>query len=260
MAEVISLSVVNRDWRVPCYEATGQVARCVIDSDHGAVRIGLDDEQEQYFELRGQQVGQFQRGLMVIRARGGDRRGQWSGYCYSQWGERRHCLIEARTPDAVRISYMARRTSQRQWSLEFREHQIKEFHTVLTAAIQTCHTDIAVHGQHWAEDECEQTDLMPSRSMDQAAYDQHINEMVAADAPETYAAVGEIGDRIGAMMIAYCIDFRDHFVVIGVGPDNVRGNFSSADSACWFLSAGGKVSVRLVSVTEAQAQVRAVAA
>jgi hypothetical protein len=259
MPEVIQPSVVNRDWRMPCYDATGQVARCVTDSDHGAVRIGLDDRgQEQYFELRGEQVGQFQRGLMVIRARGGDQQGQWSGYCYSQWGERRHCLIEARTPEAVRISYMERRTSQRQWSLEFRENQIKEFHTMLAAAIQTCHTDIAVHGQHWADDELEQTDVVSRHSMDQATYDQHINEMVATDAPETYAAVGEIGDRIDAMTIAYCIVFHDHFEVIGVGPDNVRGSFRSADSACWFLSAGGKVNVRLVSVAEAQKQAKAV--
>jgi hypothetical protein len=147
---------------------------------------------------------------------------------------------------------MARRTSQRQWALEFREHQVKEFHAMLAAAIQTCHTDIAVHGQHWADDECEQVGVVSPHSMDEATYGQHINDMVAADAPETYAAVGEIGDRVDTMTIAYCIDFHDHTEVISIGPENVRGRFSTMERACWFLSVGGKVKIRLVSVTDAQ--------
>jgi hypothetical protein len=49
----------KREWHVECYDANGVVARCVIDTDHGAVRIGLTDALENFFELRIGQVGQF---------------------------------------------------------------------------------------------------------------------------------------------------------------------------------------------------------
>jgi hypothetical protein len=64
MGEALQSSASNRDWRVHCYDAADQVAVCSIDSDHGAVRVGLTvGERERFFELRAGQVVEFQAAL-----------------------------------------------------------------------------------------------------------------------------------------------------------------------------------------------------
>lgn len=98
--------------------------------------------------------------------------------------------------------------------MDTREGQIEAFQAALAAAIETFRTDVEVHGECWADDELDATEAVSPRGMDEAIFVQEINEMVAADAPQTYAAVGEIGDRVDAVTMAYCLDFPDRFEVI----------------------------------------------
>jgi hypothetical protein len=250
----------NRDWRVHCYDTTGAMRVCVIDSDHGALRIALTiGEQEQLFELRAEQVDQFQAALEatlgVINSGGPDNPARWEGHCYSRWGELLCCRIEATQHDAVRISCVAVRTGRwREWSFELREDQIGEFQAALAAAMEVCHTDVSTHGEHWADDEAE---VVSPHGMEETPFAREINKMVSAEAPETIAVVAEIGDRVDAMITAWCFTFPDLTHVISAGPDGVRGTFSTPEQALKLLSAGGKAKLRLVSAAEAQKQTAA---
>jgi hypothetical protein len=261
MNEAMQLSAANRDWRVRCYDATGAMRVCVIDSDHGALRIALIiGEQEQFFELQAGQVDQFRDGLeatlSVIKINGPDEPVRWVGHCYSRWGGLLCCLIEAAQHEVVRISCVAARIGRRgEWSFELRENQIGEFQAALTAAMKVCHTDIATHREHWADDEVDETEA--PRGMEETPFAREINKMVAAEAPETIAVVAEIGDRVDAMITAWCFSFPDHAEVISAGPDGVRGSFSTPQRALKLLSAGGEATLRLVPVTEAQEQAKA---
>lgn len=76
-----STAILNQqDWRLGCYDSEGKLGVCVIDSDHGGLRVGLTGgEQTQFFELRGEQVGQFRvaldKAIMAangLRAEGAD--------------------------------------------------------------------------------------------------------------------------------------------------------------------------------------------
>jgi hypothetical protein len=50
----------GRDWQLGCYDSEGERGVCVIDLNHGGLRVGLaGGEQNQFFELRGKQVGKF---------------------------------------------------------------------------------------------------------------------------------------------------------------------------------------------------------
>jgi hypothetical protein len=257
MTETLQPSAPRRDWRVHCYDTTGQLTVCVIDSDHGAVRVGLTaGEEERFFELRAEQAVQFQAALeatlVTIRDGGSHQAARWEGGCYNKWREPSDCLIEATQQDVVRISCLA--TGERDWSLQLRKDQIKKFQVALAEAMKVFRMDLAIHGEHWADEEAE---VMSPCGMEEADFVRKINKMVAADAPETIALVAEIGDRSDAMTIGYGLKFPDLTQVITVGPDHVLGSFSSVERACKLLSAGGKSKIRSVSVAEAQKQVKA---
>jgi hypothetical protein len=257
MGEMLRLYAPKRDWRVHCYDTTGAMRMCVIDSDHGAVRIALTiGEREHLFELRVEQVDQFwaalKAPLSVMESGGSNQEVRWQGQCYSKWGELRCCLIEAREHDAVRIS------CEWECSLELRGDQIGQFQAALEAAMEVCHADVAIHGEHWADDETNKTEETVSpRGMEEATFAEEINKMVAAEAPQMLALVAEIGDRVDAMITVWCVKFPDHTEVISAGPDGVRGSFSSVECAHKLLSAGGEAHLRLVSVADAQRQVKA---
>src|SRR6476661_9484278 len=115
----------NRDWRVPCYDTAGQATVCGIDSDHGSVQIALTiGEQEQVFELRGEQAAKFQTALNAtldtIKSGGSDKEVRWEGHCYNGWSELSDCLIEAIEHDAVCITCVTTLTGERECSLELR--------------------------------------------------------------------------------------------------------------------------------------------
>jgi hypothetical protein len=258
MGEALQLSAPCRDWRVHCYDTIGQLAVCVIDSDHGAVRVGLTTgEEERFFELRAEQAVKFQAALEVlgtIRDGGSPQAARWEGGCYNKWREPSDCLIEATQQDVVRIACVA--TGDRDWSLQLRNDQIGKFQVALAEAMEVFRMDLAIHGERWA-DEDEEAEVVSPCGMEEADFVRKINEMVAEDAPETIALVAEIGDRVDAMRIGYCLKLPHHATVIIDGPDHVRGSFSSVERACKLLSAGGKIKIRSVSVAEAQRQVKA---
>jgi hypothetical protein len=248
----------KRDWRVRCYDTTGEMRVCVIDSDHGALRIALTiGEQEQLFELRAKQVDQFQAALeatlVMIKSGGPDQSVRWEGHCYTRWDEPMCCLIEATQHDAVRISCVLS-TYLKEFSLELREDQIGEFQVALAAGVEVCHIDVATHGEHRADDEADEAETVSPRGMEETPFAREINKMVTADAPERIAVVAEIGDRVDAMITAWCFTFPGRTEVISAGPGGVRGIFSTPEQALKLLSADGKAKLRLVSVIEAQKQ------
>jgi hypothetical protein len=122
--------------------------------------------------------------------------------------------------------------------------------------MEVCHTDVATHGEHWADDADEPGAASP-RGMEEPVFVEEINKMVVAGAPETFAMVAEIGDRVDAMVTVWCVRFPDRTEVISNGPHGVRDSFQSLERALKLLSAGGKAKLRLVSVAEAQKQIKA---
>jgi hypothetical protein len=187
MDEAIQPFTAKRDWRVHCYDTTGSMRVCVIYTDHGALRIALTiGEQEQLFELRAEQADQFQAALEatlgMIKSGGPANPVRWEGHCYSSWNELMRCLIEATQYDAVRISCALRSTCWKEFSLELRQDQIREFQTALAAAMEVCHTDVATHGEHWADDADEPGAASP-RGMEEPVFVEEINKMVVAGAP-----------------------------------------------------------------------------
>jgi hypothetical protein len=251
----------TRDWRIPCYDITGQVTVCVIDSDHGAVRIGLSGgEQERFFELRAEQVSQFQTGLectlAMINAGASDEAARWEGRCYNRWGEPSRYQIKVATQrHAVYIACVA--VGERECCIELRKNQIGQFQATLAAAIQVCQTDLVIHGEHWADDEADETEAVPPQGMEESVFTQEINEMVAAEAPPIFAGVAEIEDRSDAVITAWGLKLPGRVEVVSAGPDGARGRFCSLEHARTLLSANGKIKYRIVSVAEAQKQTKA---
>jgi hypothetical protein len=261
MDETIQPSAANRDWRVQCYDTTGEMRVCVIDSDRGALRVSLSiGEQEQFFELRAKQVDQFQAALAAtlgrIKAGGPDKPVRWEGHCYNSWDELLCCLIEATDHDAVRISCVLPSTGGQECFLELRKEHIEEFQAALAAAMEVFHTDVATHGEHWNDDEVDETETVSPRGIEETVFVREVDRMIATDAPQMLALVEEIGDCADAITIAWCLEFPDHAEVISAGPDHIRGSFCSAERARTLLSAGDKAKIRLVSVAEAQQQVK----
>jgi hypothetical protein len=187
--------------------------------------------------------------LSVIESDGSDQKVRWQGQCYSKWGEPRRCLIEAREHDAVRIA------CEWECSLELRGDQIGQFQAALEAAMEVCHADVAIHGEHWADE----VETVSPRGMKEAVFLEEVNKIVTDEAPQVFAVVAEIGDRIDAMVTVWCVKFSDHTEVISAGLNGVRGSFHSVERALKLLSAGDEAKLRLVSVTEAQKQVKTAA-
>jgi hypothetical protein len=156
---------------------------------------------------------------------------------YTQWGEHSDCVTEVRERDAIRIAWVTVVAGvvtvlpgARECSLELRGDQVDVFEATLTAAMQVCHTDIAIHGRHWADDEAE---VMSPPGMTEAEFVDMIYEMAVADAPTRFAIIGEIGDRVDAIKLAWGMKLSDHHTeVVSVGSDHVRASFSSASMAC----------------------------
>src|SRR5262249_33828158 len=140
-------------------------------------------------------------------------------------------------------------------SIELRGDQVNVFQTALTAAMRVCDADTAIHGRHWADDE---TEVVSSPGMTEAEFSHMINEMAAADAPRRFAIMGEIGDRVDAMMLAWGLKLSEHHIeVVSIGSDHVRASFSSLENAWRVFSINGKVKIRIVPVDEPQRQTEA---
>jgi hypothetical protein len=242
----------TRDWRVPCYDITGHAAVCVIDSDHGAVRIGLGSgERERFFELRAEQVSQFQSGLectlAMINAGVSEGVARWEGRCYNEWGEpSRYQIKAAAQRRAVHIACVT--VGERECCLELRKEQIAQFQAMLAAAIRVFQTDLVIHGEQWADDEADETKAGLPRCREESVFTQEINEMVAAEAPPIFAGVAEIGNRNDAMITAWGLKLPDRIEVVSAAPDGARGSFSSLEHTRKLLSANGKIKYRIVSV------------
>jgi hypothetical protein len=132
----------KREWHVECYDADGVAAQCVIDTDHGALRIGLTDALENFFELRIGQVGKFRisldKAIMAnnnISATGDNSHQPQPLPCYSNYHEPRVCSIQ---PDhgALRITYGDLFTGTQDRFLELRAEQIGTFRRALNAALE----------------------------------------------------------------------------------------------------------------------------
>lgn len=231
----------KRDWRLSCCDITEQPTMGVIDCDHDAVRIGVNvGEQEHFFELRGEQVIAFREALRAKPTR-------WEGRCFDRWGQPSRYLIETTHHGAVRISSDG--VGEREYCLELRGEQVRRFEVALGEAVEVFYTDVAEHGQHWADDETE--DLGVSRGMTESAFTQKVYKMVAAEAPSMFALVPEVDDP---MITVWCMSFTDSTQVYSAGSDHVRGSFSSVEQAQKVLSAHGKIKLRAVSVAEALKQ------
>lgn len=270
MVQASQPSVVKRDWRVSCYDNDGQVAVCTIDSDHGAVQIGLTSgERQDFLELGVKQVNEFWTGLVstlgMIRSGGSDWTSHWRGQCYTQWGELSDCVIEVREQNAIRIAWVTMVAgvvtvppSARECSLELRGDQVGVFEAALTAAMQVCDADVAIHGKHWADDETSEKETVSSPGMTEAEFVNMIYEMAITGAPKRFAIMGEIGDRVDAIELAWGIKFSDHHTeVVSIGSDHVQASFSSLRQAWKVFSINGKIKIRIVPVDEPQKQVKA---
>jgi hypothetical protein len=247
----------TRDWRIPCYDIAGRAAVCVIDSDHGAVRIALGSGEQElwFFELRTEQVSQFQTGLectlAMINAGVSEEAARWEGQCYNRWGEpSRYQIKAAAQRHAVHIACIA--VGERECCFELRKNQIEQFQATLAAAIQVFQDNLVIHGQHWTNDEVDETETGLPQDMEESVFTQEINEMVAAEAPPIFAGVAEIGDHSDVMITAWGLKLPGRVEVVSAGSDGARGSFCSLEHARKLLSANGKIKYRIVSVTEAQ--------
>lgn len=256
MGEVVQSCVAKRDWRVEYYDADGVVAQCVIDTDHGALRIGLTSALEKFFELRAEQVGKFRiafdKAIMANRiSTGGDDSHQPQLLqCYSNYHEPRVCVIQ---PDhgALRIMCGDILTGAQDCFLELRAEQIGAFRVALNAALEIVRTDRAMGDTQWAEESDDDSDTL-SPIGDETLFTSEINTMVTEEAPHMFALVEEIKDRVDAVIIAWGMAFPDHVEIISASHDGVRGIFRSAQRAQQLLSPRHNL-IRLIWITPSQA-------
>ncbi|MBV9483997.1 MAG: hypothetical protein JO249_25095 [Acidobacteria bacterium] len=232
----------------------------VIDSDHGAIRIGLTTgEQEQYMELRAEQVDKFQDALEAALATikvgkvGEGCQQRWWAPCYSRRGELGVCEIKTTDHGALRIACVTSLTGLHDCALELRAEHISEFRSAIEAALSVFKIDVAIYGEHWADDEEEDSgekELSPIG--DEELFAAEVAKMVAEDAPQLFALVGEIGERVDAITIAWGMAFTDHAQVITKSHDGTCGTFRSAEGARKILSADDKIKLHLVWAKDAQ--------
>lgn len=258
----------RRDWRVDCYNAKGKRGVCIIDSDHGAIRIGLAGGQEEFVELQGKWVNKFQAALDVASlgsSSGGSEspKNRWVK-CAGNWGEEKICSVVASysaiaSYNDLRIVLIAAATGQQQCFLELRGKAADEFCTAFRAARNVFHADVAIYGEDWADEPTHKsvdlTKLPPSDDDTELAAE--IGQMVASQAPRRFALCAEIGDCVAdSMTIAWGMAFDNKADVISVGPHGVRGVFNSAESARRMFSLHDKIRIRLVWVdNEMQEQI-----
>lgn len=260
------MSAPKRDWRVRCYGTEGELRECVIDSDHGALRISFTiGESEQLMELRADQVKEFHSALeaaintLETGGVGEDcpQRYNWSGQCYSSWSDLRLCSIKTTYHSALRIDCGGVLPGEKDCSLEFRADQIGEFRAAFDAALWVFKIDVSLYGEHWADEEdgdnCEELSPVCGEEL----FATEVNKMISEDAPRLFALVGEIGERVDAMTMVWGMDFGDHTQVISAGHSGVCGSFRSAERAHKILSAGAEMNIRLVWVNDAREQVKA---
>lgn len=239
MGEVVQESCVSRrEWRLECYDADGGVTQCVIDTDHGDLRIGLTGALEKFFELRADQVGKFRvafdKAIMANRTNTGgesSHQQQWLLHCYSNYHEPRTCVIRIRD-GTLQITCADILTGTHDCFLELRAEQIGKFRTALNTALDVVRTDRTIYGTGWADDE--QQDDNPEGLPplgDDTQFTSQINTMVTEEAPRMFALVEEIKDRADAVIIAWGMAFPDHVEIMSAGRGRVRGMFNSAQRA-----------------------------
>jgi hypothetical protein len=244
-----------------CYDADGKARFCVLDSDHGAIRVAVTGKGDQFFELRADQVGKFQVvfdsaiDMTMGGAAGDDFQRQGMLQCYSKAGELRICLIEA-CHGALRITCTEALTPRQDCFLELRGEQVGEFRIAFDAAVKVSQEDTAIHSEIWADDAKEDDTEGLSPLGNDAQFTAEINTMITDEAPSVFALVEEVGDRVDAAIIAWGMAFPDHAEIMSAGRHGVRGVFRSAERARKLLSANDKIKVRLVWVTTAQDQVK----
>ncbi|MGH3938691.1 MAG: hypothetical protein ACRDTG_08630 [Pseudonocardiaceae bacterium] len=208
----------RRDWRVGCYDAIGKLTTCIIDTDHATmcVGVGVCDTQDWYFELRGQQVGQFHTALSAATQtlHNSQDQSQHVLACYNTWGELRVCSLET-AHGVLRISCVDLLDKQ-QCFVELRDELIDHFTQALDEAMEIYHADVALYGQYCAD--VDQTSP-PSRDL------AHVWP-IDATAPRTFLLC-EDTDK-GPVTIARGLSFsRD---------DQRAAMFSSAENARHALS------------------------
>lgn len=253
MGEVVQSCVSQRDWRLECYDAHGVVAQCVIDTDHGALRIGLTSALEKFFELRAEQVGRFRvafdKAIMANRFNTGrESSHQQLLHCYSNDGKPRLYSIQPEC-GALHITCVDLFTGTQGFFLRLQAEQIGAFRVALNAALEVVRTDRAMYGTRWADDEEEDNLRGLSPLGNETQFASQINTMVTDEAPHLFALVEEVKDRVDAAIIAWGMAFSDHVEVISAGHSGIRGIFSTAQRAQRLLSTRHNL-IRLVWVTE----------
>jgi hypothetical protein len=237
----------QRDWEnLGCYDAEGEARLCTLDSDHGAIRVTVTGERDQFFELRRKrEVDEFRvlfdkaLGAMAGGVAGDDFQRLGVVRCYSNWGEVRTCVVET-GHDVARVTcvdvLISKQGEQYFYCfLELRgQQQAEEFRVALDAAITVFHDDIARFGEYWA-DEGDGSDDVLSR-LTETTFAEDIERMVKDQAPHTFALVEEIGDRVDVAIIAWGMAFRDRVEVVSNGPGAGRGVFLSAERARTLLA------------------------
>ncbi|MGH8412540.1 MAG: hypothetical protein ACRERT_15105 [Pseudomonas sp.] len=238
-SENVTSTAHHREWRVGCYDADGLVTQCVINTDHGAVRVGLDiGEKGRFFELRAEQVGKFRIGLdkaiMATRIRaGGEGSHQQLLQYYNNYRQPRVCAIKA-DHGALRITCGDLLAGTQDCFLELQEEQIGAFRVAFNAALEVFRTDSAIYGTQWADSEDETDELSPIGN--EELFTAEINSMVVENAPRRFALCEEIGDRVDAVIVAWGISFDDHAEIISAAHDGAWGRFRSAEKARQLLS------------------------
>jgi hypothetical protein len=224
---------------------------CGIDTDHGAIRVVVAGERDQFFEIRTEQeVEEVQDALdvAIITIEDGtaaeDFQRQATLKCYAKWGEHRRCVIET-SRDALRISCIEVSTARKDCFLELRAEQVGEFRDAFDAAVNVFHGDVAIYGEHWADEGDDSGELSPSGNDDMIR--SKIENMVKDQAPHRFALVETVGERMDATIIAWGLAFRGHVEIMSNGRGVTRGVFRSAERALRLL-AGTHHSIRLVWV------------
>ncbi len=250
----VTSNALEREWQLGCYDIDGVVAQCVIDTDHGTLRIGLTGALEKFFELRAEQVGKFRvafdKAIMAMRVSVG---GEGSHrpqllQCYSNYRQPRVCSIQ---PDhgALRITCVDLLTGTQDCFFELRAEQIGAFRAAFNAALEVFRTGSAMYSTRWAEESDDDSDTL-SPIGDDTLFTAEINTMVTEEAPHIFALVEEIEDRVDAEIIAWGMAFPDHVEIISAGSGGVRGVFRSAQRAQKLFSVCNPI--RLVWVTAAR--------
>jgi hypothetical protein len=156
-----------------------------------------------------------------------------------------------------RVSQVAGATAvlsrERERSFELKGDQIKVFYNALAAAMKVCAADIAIHTEHWADEE---TGVTPSPSTPETEFSAWVNQIVADEAPSVFAVVAELGKRADGMLLAWGMKLpnRNRIELVSADYERTRVTFSSLENVWRIFSIHGKIKIRIVPVDGAQKQ------